>query len=65
MTIEYAVGSFKFRGCALALMLGLTVGKAIGIGVPFALLPLGAFARQTQIINFHHTKFSPLSATGP
>jgi len=58
VTFELAVGSGPFCGSALALMLRLTVGEAIGKGVPFALLPLGALASYTQIEKFHHSKCS-------
>jgi hypothetical protein len=52
--IEVAIGFRLLRGFELALVLGLTVGKAIGVGVRIVLPLFGSFAGHSKIDQFSH-----------
>jgi hypothetical protein len=53
--IEVSAGFGLLGVFELAQMLGLTVGKPIGVGELIALLPFGALARGPQVDQFSHS----------
>jgi len=53
--VEVAAGFGLLRVFDLAQMLGLTVGKPIGVGALIALPPFGSLAGRSKIDEFSHS----------